>query len=238
MRFAIVDDMEVTLKILNNLILKYTAKHKAEVDCFSSAQSFLKEYALHKYDALFLDIDMPEITGFKLTDILHENHDNIPIVYVTARDDLITNAFRYKHVGFVRKQYLESEMKFAIETVISEISAMKSYISFTERKSLGGKKYTTKINDILYIKTDRHYLEIFLINGSVISVRDKISNYSDNPDFKDFVMIDTGILANLANIKIIEDNAHFPDGQILGISRRRVQSVLQAYIQYSKKVLI
>lgn len=238
MRFAIVDDMEVTLKILNELILKFTEKFKTEVDCFSSAQSFLEKYTLNKYDALFLDIDMPEITGFRLTDILHENHDNIPIVYVTARDDLITNAFRYKPVGFVRKQHLESEMKFAIETVITEISAMKSCISFTEHKSLGGKTYTVRINDILYMKTSKHYLEISLINGSVISIRDKISNYSDNPDFSDFVMIDTGVLVNLANIKIIDDNAHFPDGQILGISRRRVQKVLQAYIQYSKKVLI
>jgi len=105
MRFAIVDDMKATLKLLNELILKYTEKYQAEVDCFLSAQSFLEEYSLQKYDALFLDIDMPEITGFKLTDILHENQDNIPIVYVTARDDLITNAFRYKPVGLLRHHY-------------------------------------------------------------------------------------------------------------------------------------
>ena len=67
--------MEVTLKILNELILKFTEKIKTEVDCFSSAQSFLEKYALNKYDALFLDIDMPEITGFRLTTIIRKFTD-------------------------------------------------------------------------------------------------------------------------------------------------------------------
>ena len=93
------------------------------------------------------------------------------------------------------------KIKFGFKKHSPEILVVAGVVG-TVTSAVMACKATTKINDILYIKTDRHYLEIFLINGSVISVRDKISNYSDNPDFKDFVMIDTGILANLANIKI------------------------------------
>ena len=238
MRFAVVDDMKATLKVIYNLILKYTKGHDIRVDCYDSPGVFLDCYLIRKYDALFLDIDMPDVTGFKIAEILHEHEYNIPIVYITGRDDLITNAFRYKPIGFVRKQHLEPELEFAIDTIKSELNMTKVYISVTEPRTFGGKDYSLDVNEILYFKTDKHYLEITLLNGKVITIRDKISNYSDNPKLKNFVMIDSGIMVNLAYIKVVDNAVVLPNGESMLISRRRIQSVLQSYIKYAKKVLI
>lgn len=238
MRFAVVDDMQATLKVIYNLILKYTKGHDIRVDCYDSPGVFLDYYLIRKYDALFLDIDMPDVTGFKIAEILHEHEYNIPIVYITGRDDLITNAFRYKPIGFVRKQHLEPELEFAIDTIKSELNMTKVYISVTEPRTFGGKDYSLDVNEILYFKTDKHYLEINLLNGKVITIRDKISNYSDNPKLKNFVLIDSGIMVNLAYIKVVDNAVVLPNGESMLISRRRIQSVLQSYIKYAKKVLI
>ena len=51
-------------------------------------------------------------------------------------------------------------------------------------------------------------------------------------------MIDSGILINLAHIKVVDNAVELSNGERMLISRRRVQFVLQAYIKYSKKVLI
>lgn len=238
MRFAVVDDMEATLKIIYNLMLKYTKGHEVKIDCYSSAQLFLSNYSIHNYDAVFLDIDMPDITGFKVAEILHENQYNIPIVYITGRDDLITNAFRYKPIGFVRKQHLESELEFAIDTIKSEFNMAQSYITATEPRTVGGKTYSVNVEEILYLKTVKHYLEIHLLDGKTITIRDKISNYTTDPKMKNFVLIDAGVMVNIAHIKVVNNTVQFANGESLFISRRRLQSVLQSYIKYAKKVLI
>lgn len=238
MRFAVVDDMEEVLKTIHNLIIQYTNDYEINVDCYASAGAFLDNYSTRNYDALFLDIDMPDISGFKIAEILHEHVYNIPIVYITGRDDLITNAFRYKPIGFVRKQHLETELEFAIDTIKSELNMATVYISVKEPRTFGGKDYSLNVDEILYFKTAKHYLEIKLINNKAITIRDKISNYSDNPKLKNFVMIDSGILINLAHIKVVDNAVELSNGERMLISRRRVQFVLQAYIKYSKKVLI
>lgn len=238
MRFAVVDDMEEVLKTIHNLIIQYTNDYEINVDCYASAGAFLDNYSTRNYDALFLDIDMPDISGFKIAEILHEHGYNIPIVYITGRDDLITNAFRYKPIGFVRKQHLETELEFAIDTIKSELNMATVYISVKEPRTFGGKDYSLNVDEILYFKTAKHYLEIKLINNKAITIRDKISNYSDNPKLKNFVMIASGILINLAHIKVVDNAVELSNGERMLISRRRVQFVLQAYIKYSKKVLI
>ena len=238
MRFAVVDDMEEVLKTIHNLIIQYTNDYEINVDCYASAGAFLDNYSTRNYDALFLDIDMPDISGFKIAEILHEHGYNIPIVYITGRDDLITNAFRYKPIGFVRKQHLETELEFAIDTIKSELNMATVYISVKEPRTFGGKDYSLNVDEILYFKTAKHYLEIKLINNKAITIRDKISNYSDNPKLKNFVMIDSGILINLAHIKVVDNAVELSNGERMLISRRRVQFVFQAYTRYSKKVLI
>ena len=139
MRFAVVDDMEEVLKTIHNLIIQYTNDYEINVDCYASAGAFLDNYSTRNYDELFLDIDMPDISGFKIAEILHEHGYNIPIVYITGRDDLITNAFRYKPIGFVRKQHLETELEFAIDTIKSELNMATVYISVKEPRTFGGK---------------------------------------------------------------------------------------------------
>lgn len=190
------------------------------------------------YHAIFLDIDMPDINGFALAQSLRDKNDDTPIVYVTGRDDLIYRSFRYKPIGFIRKQYLQSELPYAIESVLSEIQKQSSVISVTEPKKLGGKSYLIHVNQISYIESVKHYAYIHLISGRQIVVRQSLNYYLEQPEFEDFVIITNGVIVNLFLAKIIGDTVVFENGTKLYISRRRLTEVLSKYKKCKKKVLI
>ncbi len=238
MHFAVVDDEDAMLCQITEMIGKLSNHTLIHCDCFSDAQSFLDKYALQKYDALFLDIDMPRINGFDLTQHLRDCGDSIPIVYITGRDDLITHAFRYKALGFVRKRAMEKELSYALSTVLSELQKSDNLITIKTILSEGGCDETIRISEITYMEASHHNIIIHLLSNRTLTTRSLLSSYSEAPEFEDFILISTGILVNLAHISLKTENIAFRNGEELPISRRRIKAVREAYLKFRKKVLL
>jgi len=238
MRFAIVDDENYVLERLPHVIRSLMQGMNIEIECFRSGSELQAAYNTQKYDALFLDIDMPEISGFDLAEQLRLQDDDIPIVYVTGRDDLITTAFRYKPIGFVRKQRIELELPFAVTSILSELGRKKSSVTVTEIRSAGGKTHTVLICSIMYIESSKHYLYIHLTDETQLTVRGILSDFLNQPGFESFVQINSGVIVNLEHMNLRKNQAVSDDGSVFFISRRRQAEVKRAYLKYVKKVLI
>ena len=238
MRFAVIDDDPHFLTILPELISANVNGIGVEIICFGSGKEYLEDHSVTNINALFLDIDMPEYSGFDLAVELQRRNENIPIVYVTGRDDLIINAFRYRPVGFVRKHHIESELPFAIKTVLDLLKKDDTRITIVEPKSRGGKSYSVMINEITYLKNVKHYVEFHLSDGTYHTVRENIGTYLTRSELSNFIMIDAGTFVNLAHMTVIKDTVRLSNNEVLYISRRKVQSVLKAYLNYNKKELI
>lgn len=239
MRFAVVDDEPGILKQIPALIKQFISSDVSiETDCFQNPTEFLETYSERKFDALFLDIDMPTMNGFELAEHLRNQKDDVPIVYITARDDLIIHAFRYKALGFVRKQYIDNELPFAVSTIMTEIRKSNCMIEVTETRSAGGRSHTISIQQIMYIESIRHNVTIYLTDGRQLAIRSSLTYYTEHEDFEQFVPINSGTIVNLALIELTKDKVRFQNGIELFISRRKIQSVREAYLNYMKKVLI
>lgn len=181
---------------------------------------------------------MPEMNGFDLTQYLRSRGDSLLIVYITGRDDLITHAFRYRALGFVRKQYLERELSFALSTILSELQKTDNLITIKTILSEGANKEIIQIANITYLEASRHNIIIHLLNGKTFTTRNQLSAYSEAQGFEHFIPINTGTLVNLAHITLKIDRIVFQDGTELFISRRRVKAVREAYLNFRKRVLI
>ena len=240
MRFAVVDDEPGILKQIPSLIRQYASDMMLETDTFNSSSEFLSAYTKHKhkYDVLFLDIDMPQMNGFELAEYLRANHDLVPIVYITARDDLMIQAFRYKALGFVRKQHIDSELPFALSTVMKELHIDNDTIDLTETRSFGGRTYHISVKEIMYIENDHHNVNIHKTDGQIITVRCPLSYFIEHEKFHHFTLISTGVIVNLSLIELSEDAVLFSNGEKLFISRRKISSVRAAYLNNMEKVLI
>lgn len=238
MHFALVDDEPEILKEISDFIKQCLADDSIEIDCFFNAYDFLTSYALKKYDALFLDIDMPDINGFELAENLRYNNDNVPIIYITAREDLIIQAFRYKALGFVRKQFIENELPFALDSIYSEVRKKTDKIEVTETRTNGGRSHILEINQIMFIESIRNNVRICLLGNKEVVVRSSLKYFSEHKGFEHFTAINSGTLVNLSLIELTKDKVRFSDGTELFISRRKLNDVREAYLNNIKKVLI
>lgn len=237
MRFAVVDDEPYFLEQISESIKSMT-KGQVTVDCFQSAVDFYTKSKETYYDSYFIDIDMPVINGFELSQNLIDDNNSVPVVYVTGRDELVIQAFRYKALGFVRKQNMKAELQYALNTLYHELRSNSNYINVTEIQSNGGREHRIPVESIEYIQTDGHNTIIRLNNSKNVTVRKPLSFYCENKLFKEFFLIDSGTFINLKMINVIDNKVVFNDGRSFPISKRRYKSVYDAWIKSRRRLLI
>lgn len=111
MNIVICDDDMDFATTLESQIRSYAAYNDFEVNIqtFYSAKTLLSA-DLFNCDALFLDIDMPEITGLEAAQLLRADHPDLILIFITgwieyAPAGYRVNAFRYLlKKDLIRKQ--------------------------------------------------------------------------------------------------------------------------------------
>lgn len=129
-RIAIVDDQTEAISEILSVFQQWEKENHVyfEIDTYTDADLFCDAIFDKKYQALFLDLDMPKKSGFDISQFLRELGNNTPIVYITNRDDLMQKAFQYKVLGFARKDKIQEELPFAISCVIQEIQKKNNHV--------------------------------------------------------------------------------------------------------------
>jgi two-component system LytT family response regulator len=86
----------------------------------------LEKIAALKPDVVFLDIEMPNITGLELFSSIIEVVGHMDIIFVTAYEQYAVKAFDLDALDYVIKPVEEERLKKAIERLATRSSAMKS----------------------------------------------------------------------------------------------------------------
>lgn len=85
-------------KDLNVIVCKHLNSNRYHATgCFSAGEAFELLYANH-YDMVISDIMMPGMDGFAFAEAIREQDKNIPILFITARDDFAAKEKGY-HLG-------------------------------------------------------------------------------------------------------------------------------------------
>ena len=83
-RIAVVDD-EASVRTALGRLLRLA---DYEVNAFASGEDFLASFATHRPDCAILDVHMPGLSGFDVQARLLAAHSDVPVVFITASDDL------------------------------------------------------------------------------------------------------------------------------------------------------
>lgn len=86
----------------------------AEVITASDAAQALRELNSRRFDAVFLDINMPGLSGLDLASTLTNFHDRPAVVFVTAHDDKAVDAFGVGAIDYLLKPLREERLAQAI----------------------------------------------------------------------------------------------------------------------------
>lgn len=106
----LVDDEELARHILRELLQAHDEIEIA-AECVNGFEA-VKAVAEHKPDLLFLDVQMPKLTGF---DVLELVGTELPVIFVTAYDEYAMKAFEVHAVDYLLKPVSKERFDAALE---------------------------------------------------------------------------------------------------------------------------
>jgi two-component system LytT family response regulator len=208
MKAIIVEDEEVSRKILK----KYLAKYCPNVELLGEASNITDGLALieeHELDLVFLDVEMPFGNGFDLLEKV-ENR-TFETVFVTAYDHYAIEALNNHASYYLLKPISIDELIKAIN-IVAEIKEKENELQNTvlspSGNSIEGKITIPQqdgfeildVNDIIFCKADDNYTEIYTSSPKKKLVSKTLKYFEDMLEKYGFVRIHKSYLVNLNKI--------------------------------------
>jgi two-component system LytT family response regulator len=192
----IVDDESLALSRLKRLLNENGIE---DITAFDNPIEALKEITKTKFDAVFLDISMPNITGLELADSIIQLEPKTFIIFQTAYSEFALEAYKNGGMGYLVKPIESNDIK----NILEKIRNFKSSSDEQSKKILGkrgDKLYLIDINDIYYIKADLDEV-IVRIKDADAYVRRKIGDLETLLSGKNFFRVHRSYIVNVDKIK-------------------------------------
>ena len=191
----IVDDESLALSRLKRLLNENGID---DITAFDNPIEALKEVTKTKFDAVFLDISMPNITGLELADSIMQLEPKTFIIFQTAYSEFALDAYKSGGMAYLMKPIESNDIK----NILEKIRNFKT--SSEESKKILGKRgdklYLIDTSDIYYIKADLDEV-IVKIKETDAYVRRKIGDLEILLNGKNFFRVHRSYIVNVDKIK-------------------------------------
>lgn len=230
---AICDDEAVALELLAPSVRGALRARdvSAAIEIFTRPRDLLSRMKTTSFDLLFLDIEMPGMTGLEVAQQLRREGNLVDIIYISNREDLVFDALRTNPRGFIRKTRLIQDVSGVIDT----------YLTYREERQQPRTLLVKDREQLIYIPIDKlQYIEgrgkdqlAYIVNReqpmelhrSMQELEEELQKYG-------FLRIHKGYLLNYRFIRRIGDNeVTLTSGGSLPVSRRKYQEIREAYME-------
>ena len=223
MNCIIIDDEQTARVIISQLCSK--SQELNVVDEFSNALQAIKYLNQHHVDLIFLDIHMPDFTGFDFIETLK----NPPKVILTTSDaHFAIQAFEYDCiVDYLVKPLTLKRFEKSIQKVISETNILNKKVSTSSIDMSSAHDLYVNIDRRL-IKLDMQKICLVEAKGDYINIKtetDTLRVHSSLKKIKEklpehlFVKVHRSFIINIEKIIDIEDNSVLINKDVIPVSR-------------------
>ncbi len=235
LNIAVCDDDKIMLDYICERVSEECRRQGAEiyVEKFLSGEVFLNAHNAEPFDVVFLDIDMPEISGFEVAEKISEK---ALIIFVTTHDELVYSSLKFQPFRFIRKTHLNNELSETLTAVIERISKRNAERKI-EFQTKDGKIYLLA-DEIEYIEVYGHWLRVVVTNGEPIECYGSLSDMEKRLRSAGFVRTYKSYLVNfkyvysLEKTKVIMDNKNE-----IPLSRYKADEVKEKFKEYLRSAL-
>jgi two-component system, LytTR family, response regulator len=221
-------------------LLKHYLKDYADIEIIAECAdgfSGLKSISEMKPDLVFLDIQMPKLTGFEMLEVLDERPE---IIFTTAYDQFAIKAFELNAVDYLLKPFHKERLREAVNKAVekigsgkddkkpaSQILPLRPDFPATITRIVVRKANSINIipvDQVRYVEAQDDYVMIFHLSGKALK-QQTMKFYEDNLPKADFVRIHRSYIVRVEEIFRIEpygkDNhiAILKSGDKLPVSR-------------------
>ncbi len=162
----IIEDDLLIAEMLKEMLLELN--YSVVSICKNYREAIAAFDSFSKIDLIFLDINISsEKTGIDIGKLLNEKY-KLPFIYLTSYSDPITikNAIETMPQSYLLKPFSKSDLFSAIELI--KVKSNKPAVNSIVIKD-GGNKVKIEANNILFIKSDKNYLEIEMTHKRIVT---------------------------------------------------------------------
>jgi DNA-binding response OmpR family regulator len=165
------DDPLLSEAITRFLIIKGHA-----VQTFRDGDSVLNSLKETCFDLLILDINVPNIDGLTLLEMLHEEKIQIPTIFISAIIDIddISRAFNLGCHDYLKKPFHLKELAIRIDKILQSNYIPHSHLRLSKSYSLDMESSTLRFNGEVQVLSERHLKILTLLAKN----RNRVVNYA------------------------------------------------------------
>jgi len=252
-RVLVADDEPLALGMVAAL-LRSDAEIESVLEC-ADARTAREMIAEQRPDIVFLDIEMPEMTGLDIAADLAE--DGPVVVFVTAFSRYATEAFQVNATEYVLKPFSDQRFFEAVQrakrrvrerrvgdlatrlaTLSSELQPAPSkhddhgYLTRLAFKH-EDRTIVLKTAEIIWIEAEDYYVRIHSKRGRHL-VRASLASLETRLDPRDFLRVHRAAIVNVEEVREVQDKGApalvLSDGTEVPVSRSRKSPVESALI--------
>lgn len=241
-KVIIVDDEEPARK----LIKEFLQLHKDFVivaECNNGVDA-VKSIDTFKPDLVFLDIQMPGLTGFEVLQKLEEMPQ---IIFSTAYDQYAFKAFEVNAIDYLLKPFKQERFDEAIEKIIindkSYMSQIQTLVNGLNEKetyltnilvSVRNRLINIPVSTIIYIQADGNYAKLILEKESHLTSYG-LSKLEEKLNAQQFIRVHRSTLININNVK---EAYSYPSSYELIMSNGEMVKVSRSYLDAIRKMIV
>ncbi len=224
----VVDDEPMAREILVSFIEKISNLELVKT-CKNALEAF-EVVNSQKIDLLFLDINMPEVSGLSLAKMIGKESK---VIFTTAYRDYAVEGFNLKAVDYLLKpisfdRFLEAVNTFFETISVTENTKVESNNVSSDFFFVRSERKMVKINfeEILYIESLSDYIKICTLKNNIIT-RETITNVEAKLPSQHFLRVHRSYIVSLKSIDSYTNEFVELNQKAIPISRKYKESVLK-----------
>lgn len=233
LRIAICDDVGLQASQLEKLLLSYPHM-PIETNVYTTPQRLLNQL-MSDIHCVFLDIDMPSMSGIDMAREIRKVNPLIPIIFVTSYSEYMEQVFEVQTFDYLLKPLLDEKKVYAtLDRIIRFLDLKQSFFHF----SFGKKTYSIPLCDIAFFEKEGRSVYVHTKSSSYKTlmktqdILDKLPSY--------FLQIHVSFIINpkyvqefkADSVRIVRD---YDEGLVLPISRKYQKRFKEGYYDYLRE---
>lgn len=231
---VVADDEPVFIKSISDIV-----KNKMEslgisciIHALDNAAGVIDLVDEYPVSLIFLDIDMPGMSGLDAAERLYKEKHNQGIVFVSGYDSYVFDALKVCPFDFIRKRKMKEEIPDTIERFIGIYRIDNKFITV---KSCY-KSLRILAREVLYIKKLGRNTSIIKEDGTTIKTWEPISYFEKEYESLGFIRIRKDTIVNIKYlVDVSEENVILNNGIELPSSKERYEEITRRFLAYRRK---
>jgi len=217
MKALIVDDNDIARTTLAHLAkqipnLTIVSEYSNAIEAYNHLQN-------NQVDLIFLDIEMPEMTGIELTKNL--SGKDIIIIFTSSNKDYALEAFELNIADYILKPVMPARFLQAVSKAQSILESRKEDVEVTKDEFLFVRDSNItrrlKLDDIFYAEAMGDYVK-FYTREKMFAIHGKMKTAEERLPKDDFIRVHRSYIISVGKIDTLQDGGIMINGKFIPVA--------------------